>query len=130
MADLHDALRNDDGEVVVTLAGGWSLRSGCSPEAGDFVSGEYVRLCRPDGEEHLYWDHHEWQVDPILVMGAIINSAAGLIVERSGQCFRCGTPVIEQVLVEAVDGVGRTDCPESEDGLPHEIDPPDGWDDD
>jgi hypothetical protein len=59
---------------VVRLADGWTLRSG--PD-GDFVSGDYVRLVRPDGTEHLYWHHDEWQTDPVLVMGAIINAASG-----------------------------------------------------
>lgn len=74
-------LRNDEGEVVVQLASGWTLRSGCSDDEG-FVSGEYVRLCTPDGEEHLYWDNAEWHDEPVLVMGAIINSAAGVVLER------------------------------------------------
>lgn len=69
-----DALLNEDGEVVVKLADGWTLRSG----AKHFTSGEYVRLVDPEGSESLYWDHAEWQEDPVLVMGAIINSAAGL----------------------------------------------------
>lgn len=75
MSNKANALRNEDGEVVVELADGWTLRSGSSYET--FVSGEYVRLCRPDGSEYVYWDHGEWSDDPILVMGAIINSAAG-----------------------------------------------------
>ena len=67
-------LLDENGEVVVSLADGWTLRSG----SDDFVSGDYVRLCRPDGTEYLYWDSEEWQTDPRLVMGAIINAAAGL----------------------------------------------------
>jgi hypothetical protein len=70
-------LINEDGEVVVQLADGCSLRSGVY-EGGTFTSGEYVRLCDSDGKEILYWDHQEWADDPVLVMGAIINSAAGL----------------------------------------------------
>lgn len=69
-----NALLDENREMVVNLANGWTLRSGCS--TNDFVSGEWVRLCTPDGEEHLYWDNAEWHDDPILVMGAIINSAA------------------------------------------------------
>lgn len=80
------SLLDAHGEVVVALASGWTLRSGVyHPEAPDaLTSGEYVRLCRPDGREHLYWDQREWTDDPALVMGAIINSAAGLVLEREG----------------------------------------------
>lgn len=77
--ELIDELTDGQGEVVVELASGWSLRSG----SDDFLSGAYVRLCRPDGSEHLYWDKEEWATDPELVMGAIINSAAGLILEQT-----------------------------------------------
>lgn len=62
-----------DNEVVVRLADGWTLRSGST----DFSSGDYVRLVRPDGSEYLYWHNDEWRDDPTLVMGAIINAAAG-----------------------------------------------------
>lgn len=74
-------------EVVVNLADGWTLRSGVYEPAkpGAFTSGEYVRLCRPDGKEHLYWDQEEWATDPALVMGAIINSAAGYRPKKQGQ---------------------------------------------
>lgn len=71
-----DALLNEDREVVVQLASGWSLRSG----GEDYTSGDYVRLVTPEGTEHAYWDHAEWAREPQLVMGAIINSAAGLNV--------------------------------------------------
>lgn len=70
---------NDDGEVVVQLADGHSLRSGVYDDNPvRLLSGEYVRLCDPNGKELLYWDSEEWKTDPVLVMGAIINSAAGL----------------------------------------------------
>lgn len=71
---------NEDGEVVVRLADGCTLRSGVyEPSAkGALTSGEYVRLCATDGTEIAYWDQEEWRTDPALVMGAIINSAAGL----------------------------------------------------
>lgn len=71
------ALLNEDGEIVVKLSDGWSLRSGSET----FVSGDYVRLCAPDGEEVIYWHHDEWERDPQLVMGAIMNSAAGLVTD-------------------------------------------------
>lgn len=69
----------EDDEVIVKLADGHTLRSGSPHE--DFLSGEYVRFCRPDGTEILYWDHTEWETDPVLVMGAIMNAAAGLRLE-------------------------------------------------
>lgn len=49
------------------------------------------------------------------------------LVGRTGPCFRCGEEVASQVEVAYLDGAGRNDCAESEDGLPHEIDPPEGW---
>lgn len=70
-----------DGEVVVHLADGWTLRSGVYGPDSPFTSGDYVRLVTPNGEESLYWDSEEWANDPALVMGAIINSASGLIRE-------------------------------------------------
>jgi hypothetical protein len=75
-ATLLDA----DGEVRVELSDGWSLRSGVyDPDNPDaLTSGEYVRLCRADGSEYAYWDQDEWASDPALVMGAIVNAAAGL----------------------------------------------------
>lgn len=73
------SLRDNDGEVVVKLADGHTLRSGSTNDA--FISGEWVRLCDPKGKELLYWHNDEWKEDPILVVGAIINAAAGLRVE-------------------------------------------------
>lgn len=77
-------LVNNDEEVVVKLADGCTLRSGVyDPHIeGALTSGEYVRLCDPDGEEILYWDQEEWANDPALVMGAIMNAAAGLRVHH------------------------------------------------
>lgn len=65
-----------DEEIVVNLADGCSLKSGSKNP--DSISIEYVRLCDPKGEELVYWDREEWTTDPDLVMGAIINSAAGI----------------------------------------------------
>lgn len=71
--DLHALLADSvDGEIIVDLASGWSLRSGSEQH----ISGEYVRLVDPAGREIFYWHHDEWETDPILVMGAIINAAA------------------------------------------------------
>ncbi len=85
MSHTSDTLLNKDGEVVVTLADGWTLRSGDD----HFTSGGYVRLCRPDGSEYMQWDSAEWEADPALVMGAIINSAAGLRIETHGGLNSC-----------------------------------------
>jgi hypothetical protein len=68
----------DPGMVVLKLADGWELHSGLyDPDSTEFTCGEWVSLHRPDGSEYVYWDASEWQTDPELVMGAIINSAAG-----------------------------------------------------
>lgn len=68
---------NEEGEVVLQLANGYSLRSG----GEEFTAGEYVRLVDAQGEEVLYWDQGEWESDPALVMGAIINSAITAVAE-------------------------------------------------
>ena len=69
----------DPAAIVVKLADGWELRSGVyePDDAGAFTCGEWVSLHLPDGSEYVYWDEAEWRDDPALVMGAIINSAAG-----------------------------------------------------
>ena len=68
---------NEDGEVVLELANGYSLRSG----GEEFLAGEYVRLVDGTGEEALYWDQEEWSSDPALVMGAILNAAITAVEE-------------------------------------------------
>lgn len=62
---------NGDGEVVLELANGYTIRSA----AEDLWAGEYVRVVAPNGDEVLYWHYNEWQEDPILVMGAFLNVA-------------------------------------------------------
>ena len=74
---------NREGEVVIKLNDGWTLRSGSHTEP--FASGEWVRLCDPTGKEKIYWHNDEWQDDPILVMGAIINAAAGYRADMEAQ---------------------------------------------
>lgn len=61
-----------NGEIVVQLANGCSLRSA----DGERLAGGYVRLVDPNGVELQYWDNAEWERDPILVMGAILCAAA------------------------------------------------------
>lgn len=70
---------SDADEIIVKLADGCTLRSGVDdPDAeGALTAGDYVRLCGPDGKEIHFWSKDEWQTDPALVMGAIMNAAAG-----------------------------------------------------
>lgn len=82
----------DTDERVVQLANGRTLRSGSKThEAGD-----YVRLCDKTGKELAYWDHKEWQEDPIVVMGAILNSTDLAEDENlpgvEAVCEGCGKP--------------------------------------
>ena len=97
---FEDALLASEGEVVVALADGWSLRSGVyASESLATTSGEYVRLCDPDGSEYLYYDSSEWECDPVGVMGALINSAAGLRMEvgaTEAWCEASAEPVCVQ----------------------------------
>ncbi len=59
-------------EVIVKLANGWSIRS----SSDSHLAGDYVRICDERGHEFLYWDNQEWQEEPIIVIGAILNCAA------------------------------------------------------
>lgn len=83
---------SEDGkkETVVELADGSTLRTA----AGELL-GSYVRLCEPDGDEYLYYDHVEWAEDPELVMGALLNAAAGLRVnDMSDEDEELGQPAM------------------------------------
>jgi len=62
-------------ELIITLKDGCTLRVGHDEDTN--IYGQYVRVCDPDGEEVQYWHCNEWQEDPILVMGALMNCAAG-----------------------------------------------------
>jgi len=62
-------------ELIITLKDGCTLRVGHDEDSGRY--GQYVRVCEPDGKEVQYWHHNEWQEDPILVMGALMCTAAG-----------------------------------------------------
>lgn len=72
-AEAVDALRTTSGEVLVTLADGWMLVS----NSEDYLSGDYVRILRPDGTEYACWSHEEWAAEPQQIMGAIVNCLAG-----------------------------------------------------
>ena len=83
MSDVLERLGSFiDGEVVVKLVDGWTIRSGSET----LTSGDYVRLCDENGEEYLYYDQAEWEEDPAVVMGAFINAAAGLRVREKVEC--------------------------------------------
>jgi hypothetical protein len=61
-------------ETVVHLADGCQIRTG----PGEYhEAGEYVRILDQVGTELHYWHHEEWIADPVSVMGAILNCAAG-----------------------------------------------------
>ncbi len=45
----------------------------------------------------------------------------GQLVGEEGTCWRCSNPVTSQVEAVWLDTAARNDCPESEDGAPHEI---------
>jgi hypothetical protein len=92
LGDLQQMGSFVDNEVIVKLADGWTIRSGVykpdDPEAT--ISGEYVRLCDPEGAEYLYYDQAEWEEDPATVMGAFINAAAGLRgLKEKIKCEEC-----------------------------------------
>ena len=78
-----------------------------------------------------------WEVstDTVVIVAAGIGDGDPAVrftvadlLGRTGTCFRCDVPVESTIEVAFLDGEGRNDCPESGDGAPHEIDPPDGWD--
>ena len=66
--DLSNIYDEGEGEVVVHLLHGYTVRS----SSEEHLSGDYVRLCDPDGHELVYWDWTEWRDEPQLVMGAFI----------------------------------------------------------
>lgn len=69
--------RFDGDETVVALADGCTIRSGQDEDRPDCIAGGYVRVVDADGEDVAYWTSNEWAEDPILVMGAMLNAAAG-----------------------------------------------------
>jgi hypothetical protein len=71
-------LLDNNGEVVVSLGNMWALRSGTYDSDAPYLCGDYVCITDGNGDEYLYWDSSEWRDDPALVMGAIINTMAGL----------------------------------------------------
>lgn len=68
----------EDNEVVVYLKDGCTVRS----SDDEHISGGYVRLCDSGGKELYNWHYTEWEAEPKLVMGAIINAMAGLRLEK------------------------------------------------
>lgn len=59
-------------EVVIELKDGRTVRS----SSAEYIAGDYVRICDKFGKELSYWDNKEWEEEPIVVMGAIINCIA------------------------------------------------------
>ena len=81
----------EDDEVVLQLAEGWTLRSGpeYNLENRDHNTGAYVRVCGPDGSEWLAWHHSEWRANPVGVMGEIIFALKDHLTEvREGDDTR------------------------------------------
>lgn len=52
------------------------------------------------------------------------NLIGDVILDGEGVCFRCKLPVTSRWELVVLDGEERNDCPESEDGLPHEVGEP------
>ncbi len=97
---------DDPGSVVLKLADGWELRSGiCDHGLAAVTCGEWVSLHEPGGREYAYWDQSEWQAEPVLVMGAIISSAAGYRVLDTGEevtgSQTAGEPAISELVAFA-----------------------------
>lgn len=120
MTNDTDNLSTLSSETVVALADGCTLRSGASDLSG-LTSGEYVRLCDPDGSEILYYHYPEWEEDPILVMGALMNAAAGSrlpkpLTDMEGSCVECGGVVFLE------EGVSYHASDDSMDGIDHDLD--------
>lgn len=68
----------DSDEVVATLLDGTTIRSGVyDVDKALYLCGEYVQVVDVVGNEVAYWDYKEWEEDPILVMGAMVNALAG-----------------------------------------------------
>lgn len=70
--------RFEGDETVVALVDGCTIRSGGDEDRPDCIAGGYVRIVdETTGEDVGYWTAEEWAEDPILVMGAMLNCAAG-----------------------------------------------------
>jgi hypothetical protein len=111
--------RNDDW-IGVELADGWELRSGVyDPSDNALTCGEWVALFDPDGREYAYWDQEEWRREPALVMGAIVNSAAGFRIldgtpDTTGNGMRVSRALTDADLMEI--GIGNSVDIERRDG--------------
>lgn len=69
---------NADGEIVIPLSSGCTLRCGPGEEQS---WGGYIRIHDPDGNEILHWSSTEWEEDPELVIGAAFAAAATSLEE-------------------------------------------------
>lgn len=77
-----DQLVDEHGEVCVMLADGCRLYSGwCDHDDPDArISGDYLRLEAPNGDQILYYDADEIVSDPYegrVALGALVNAMAG-----------------------------------------------------
>lgn len=52
------------------------------------------------------------------------NLIGNMNLGDEGECFRCQQPVTSRWELVVLDAAERNDCPESEDGLPHEVGEP------
>ena len=60
-------------EVKIFLP--WNKEYICFQGVEDNPSGtEYIRFVDAEGEELVYWDHKEWEQEPVEVMGAIMGA--------------------------------------------------------
>jgi len=73
-------------EVIVKLADGCTVRSGSAAR----LAGDYIRICNPNNEEIAYWHCDEWENEPILTMGAIINFMAGKRIAKTVDMIASG----------------------------------------
>lgn len=80
--DDPNYLLDELGEVSVLLANGGMIVSGWDDEhdPGALVSGAWLKLLDPDGQEFLYYDSDEWTTNDEgrKVIGAFINACAGM----------------------------------------------------
>ena len=79
---IECAERLDERKIVKFRDGSYAV----SGSDGTYECGDYVAIFSPEGDEVAYWDHKEWKMDPVSVMGAIIQVMGGRrIQERGGE---------------------------------------------
>lgn len=69
-------------EYALTVTeSGCEVRTDAGPVGSPMFGCDYVRVVAPDGREIGYWHSDEWRDDPLVVMGAILGAASGVVVE-------------------------------------------------